>query len=146
MTATPIISNTYICNLSEIHQPAGKYKVDISSSTKKGKCIQTIKIDGNGVEDTFQGPCVENLEQENRDGVLVIGNPTKNPFSLLIDEVNTLVIVKDEKCVKKTYITMGEKSTSSSTLDNKQCKQVQQKITKIFTKENDAVKGKSSII
>lgn len=76
-------------------------------------------------------------------GVLIVGDPAKDPFSLFSDKPNSLIILKDGTCKEQTYKTAGGKTTSSSKeLDDDECEEVEDKIEKELKKNKNTNKGR----
>lgn len=81
---------------------------------------------------------MDNLEIIKKKNILVVGDPDKNPFAFFSDKANTLVIVKDHFCKRRTYKTVNGKVTSTSTdMDDDECEEVEGKIVEELEKNRN---------
>lgn len=111
------------------------YTVDTESFERRGKCVQEIKVEGNGVKDSFRGSC-DNLKIVNLKDRVVIGYPGNEPFSLYSAKANSLVVLKDGMCKEKTYNTVDGKTTVSSSkiLSDVVCEELEETIEDLIEK------------
>lgn len=113
---------------------------------RTGKCIQKININGNGVSDNFEGPCVDNMKVTKSKGLLILGELDKTPFVIFSDEPNVLVIVKKDQCNKRIYSTTNGKTTNSVIdMDEDECEEVKEKIKKGLKKKQNKMEGKHTL-
>lgn len=127
--------------LFEDEEVIDKYTVTTDSTERRGKCIQDIKIKGDGIEDTFRRQCVDDLVILKKD-VLLVADPQDDSFALFSDKANSLLILKDGFCKERTYKTVKGKTTSSSEdLDDDGCDEVEDKIKKTLKERGKAEKG-----
>ncbi|XP_046664323.1 uncharacterized protein LOC124357001 [Homalodisca vitripennis] len=94
-----------------------------------GQCQKTVTVEGNGVNDEIEVPCYMESSIITTNNQLTVGN------MIFSNTANTLVVVRDNRCVLKTY--KDGKVAGSSPLSRQDCAMVK-KVMREVRQNNDA--------
>ncbi|KAG8301921.1 hypothetical protein J6590_041356 [Homalodisca vitripennis] len=95
-----------------------------------GQCQKTVTVEGNGVNDEIEVPCYMESSIITTNNQLTVGN------MIFSNTANTLVVVRDNRCVLKTY--KDGKVAGSSPLSRQDCAMVKKVMREV--RQNDDAK------
>ncbi|KAG8301915.1 hypothetical protein J6590_041345 [Homalodisca vitripennis] len=95
-----------------------------------GQCQKTVAVEGNGVNDEIEVPCYMESSIITTNNQLTVGN------MIFSNTANTLVVVRDNRCVLKTY--KDGKVAGSSPLSRQDCAMVKKVMREV--RQNDDAK------
>ncbi|KAG8240933.1 hypothetical protein J6590_098324 [Homalodisca vitripennis] len=96
-----------------------------------GQCQKTVTVEGNGVNDEIEVPCYMESSIITTNNQLTVGN------MIFSNTANTLVVVRDNRCVLKTY--KDGKVAGSSPLSRQDCAMVKKVMREV--RQNDDAKN-----
>ncbi|KAG8301919.1 hypothetical protein J6590_041354 [Homalodisca vitripennis] len=120
------------CHVPDSDSEEPLYSATISvPHVVNGQCQKTVTVEGNGVNDEIEVPCYMESSIITTNNQLTVGN------MIFSNTANTLVVVRDNRCVLKTY--KDGKVAGSTPLSRQDCAMVKKVMREV--RQNDDAKN-----